>query len=383
MNSEPGTAPLAQWIARTPAFPPDSQIVSFNRFAGGQSSELFRLVCHSPESGEQRYIVRLEQRGKQLFMQPDIVREFQVMDGVARAGTVPVPPLIAVESDPSVLGQPFLVMAQVEGNSPLGRPSLHSAGLLTGLTPAQRRRIAENGIDAMAAIHGIDWHKSHAFLAEGSGLTEGSGGRTGLEAHLARLAEWYGWATQGRPFPITDRALEYLLAHKSDLQDTEEVLLWGDARPGNILFADNQSVAAVLDWEGALIGPRGLDVAYWMMSDEFHAEAIGIARSPGWPSAADVLARYRAATGKDIPDLEYFTIMGAFFMGTTLIRATDIAVEAGRLASNSAMAQANTLTQILADRLGLPVPALSPDFVTHRSLPPGTLGLAGRAPSPE
>ncbi|MBA3055427.1 MAG: phosphotransferase family protein [Sphingomonadales bacterium] len=370
MTTEAAATSLAAWIARTPAFRPRTEIVSFVQFAGGQSSELFRLVCHSPDGGEERFIVRLEQRGKQLFMQPDILREFRVMDGVARAGTVPVPPMIAVESDPSVLGQRFLVMREVAGQSPLGRPSLHRAGLLTELAPEERRRIAENGIDAMAAIHGIDWRKSHAFLAEGNA------GRTALEAHLARLEEWYAWATQGRPFPITDRALEYLRANRSGLQDTEEVLLWGDARPGNILFAADQSVAAVLDWEGALIGPRGLDVAYWVMSDEFHAEAIGIPRSPGWPGAEDVLARYRTASGKDVPDLEYFVIMGAFFMATTLIRATDISVEAGRLSPGSTMATANTLTQILADRLGLPVPPLSPDFVAHRSLPPGTLGLA-------
>ncbi|MGI9360754.1 MAG: phosphotransferase family protein [Parasphingorhabdus sp.] len=370
MTTEVDITRLAEWIARTQAFPPDTAIVSFIRFSGGQSSELFRLVCHSHGAGEEHFIVRLEQRGNQLFMQPDIVREFRVMDGVANAGTVPVPQLLAVESDPSVLGQRFLVMREVEGKSPLGRPSLHSAGLLTGLAPDERGRIAENGIDAMAAIHGIDWRKSHTFLAEGND------GRTGLEAHLARLVKWYGWATRGRPFPITDRALEYLLANRSNLQDTEEVLLWGDARPGNILFAEDQSVAAVLDWEGALIGPRGIDVAYWVMSDEFHAEAIGLQRSPGWPSVEGVLARYRAAAGKDVPDLDYFVIMGAFFMGTTLIRATDIAIAAGRLTPDSTMAKANTLTQILADRLGLAVPSLSPDFVRHRSLPPGTLGLA-------
>jgi aminoglycoside phosphotransferase (APT) family kinase protein len=372
MATEPERIRLAAWISRTAAFACETELVSVETLAGGQSSELFLLVCRSPEAGEERFIVRLEQRNKQLFLEPDIVREFRVIDGVAKAGTVPVPPLIALERDVSIFGAPFLVMREVAGKSPLGRPSLHLAGLLTALESEQRRRIAENGIAAMAAIHAIDWRRSHGFMAERLD------GRSGLDAHLGQLTRWYHWAAQGRPYPITDRALEFLHTNRDALQDNEEVLLWGDARPGNILFADDQSVAAVLDWEGALIGPRGLDLAYWMMMDEFHAEAIGIRRSPGWPTAPDVLARYRALTGKQILDLDFFVIMGAFFVGTTLIRATDIAIAAGRLTPESSMAHANTLTQILADRLGLPVPPLSPDFVAHRGLPLGTLGLAGR-----
>jgi aminoglycoside phosphotransferase (APT) family kinase protein len=370
MATEPDRAKLATWIARTSGFGRGAELISLEPLAGGQSSELLLLVCRRRDANEERFIIRLEQRNRQLFLKPDIVREFRVIDGVARAGTVPVPPLIAVERDDSIFGVPFLVMREVVGKSPLGRPSLHRAGLLTTLEAEQRRRIAENGITAMAAIHAIDWRHSHAFLADRVD------GRSGLKAHLQQLTDWYRWATQGQPYSITDHALDYLHANIDGLKDKEEVLLWGDARPGNILFADDQSVAAVLDWEGALIGPRGLDVAYWIMMDEFHAEAIGVPRSRGWPGAPEVLARYHALSGKEIQDLEFFVIMGAFFVGTTLIRATDIGIASGRFAPDSTMAQANTLTQILADRLGLRVPPLSPDFIAHRGLAPGTLGLA-------
>jgi aminoglycoside phosphotransferase (APT) family kinase protein len=229
-----------------------------------------------------------------------------------------------------------------------------------------------NGIDAMAALHALDWRETHPFL----GNTSEPGG--GLRAHLDQLTEWYGWAARGRPYPITDTALAYLQAGIGQLQDTREVFLWGDARPGNILFADDQSVAAVLDWEGALVGPRALDVAYWLMSDLFHADAIGIARAPGWPAQHEVLARYREASGCDVTDIDYFIVMGAFFMGTTLIRATDNGIAAGRLPPGSTMGHANTLTQILADRLGMAIPPLSPDFIAHRGLPAGTMGLANQ-----
>ena len=373
MKPELDTSRLAAWVAAEPGFGEGATLLAVEPLAGGQSSEMLRLICRAGPGPEERFIARLEQRGTQLFLEPDIAREFAVIAGVAAAGTVAVPPLVALEASGAVLGTPFLVMREVTGQSPLGRPSLHTNGLVPTISPPQRRKLAFNGIDAMAGIHAVDWRQTHPFLAEGNA----DGG--GLRAHLARLTQWYRWATKGRPFPITDRALAYLQEEIDNLADTREVLLWGDARPGNILFSADQTVAAVLDWEGALIGPRALDVAYWVMSDLFHAEAIGIVRAEGWPGEAEVLAHYRQASGVEVTDLDYFIVMGAFFMGTTLIRATDNAVAAGRFAPTSTMAHANTLTQILAQRLGMPVPPLSPDFIAHRGLPAGTRGLAGDA----
>ena len=68
---------------------------------------------------------------------------------------------------------------------------------------------------------------------------------------------------------------------------------------------------------------------------------------------------------------EWYTLtflMGAFFIATTLIRQADIGVEQGRLAPDTRMGHDNTTTQIIARRLGLPEPALSPDFAAHRQL---------------
>jgi aminoglycoside phosphotransferase (APT) family kinase protein len=132
----------------------------------------------------------------------------------------------------------------------------------------------------------------------------------------------------------------------------------------------------VLDWEAALIGPRGLDLGYWLMMDRFHAEAIGVTRSQGWPTEAETIARYAASADMSIPDLDYFIVMGAFFMATTMIRAADMGVASGKFAPGTRFGSDNTATQIIAEQLGLPIPPLSPDFITHRGLVPGTKVLA-------
>lgn len=370
MNDRSDQVPrLAAWLREQPAFGLQCEVRSLAPLAGGQSSELFKLVCRMPpDQADAAFVIRFEQRGKQLFLTPDIVRESRVLDGVARHNSVPVPTVMAVEASGALLSTPFLIMRLVEGRSPLGRPSMHAQGLLTELTAQQRRALAYNGLDAMAGIHAIEWRRWHAFLNV-------DGDREpGIDRHLRHIADWYAWAAKGRPFPLTDQALDYLLRARRSLRDERDVLVWGDARPGNILFAADQSVAAVLDWEGALIGPRALDVGYWIMMDSFHAEMIGIQRLPGWPSTAEMVERYRRLSGHELNDLDYYILLGALFMATALIRATDIGIASGRLPADTRMAHANTTTQIIAERLGLEVPPLSPDFVAHRGLSSGFTG---------
>jgi aminoglycoside phosphotransferase (APT) family kinase protein len=355
------TAKFADWLKAHPAFGAD--LATFEPLAGGQSATLFRFTC---EGDAKAYIIRMEPRGRQVFLTPDIAREFRIAEGLAKAG-VPTAPLYAVEADEEVLGAPFMVMGEVAGRAPLGRPSMHTSGLLTELDEAECAKLSGEAIDVLAQIHNVDWRSTHPFLASVPG---------GLDHHLDHLTRWYDWTVQGRSFPIADAALEYLLSTRAGLTETPDVLLWGDARPGNILFAADQSVAAVLDLEAALVGPRALDLGYWIMMDRFHSDAIAIPRLPSWPSDAATTARYTAASGVTVPDLDYFIVMGAFFMATTMIRAADMGVASGKFAPGTRFGSDNTATQIIAHQLGLPIPPLSPDFIAHRGLPTGTKGLA-------
>lgn len=356
---------FAGWLKHHPAFA--AELDHFAPMAGGQSSTLLRFTCSgSPDA----FVIRMEPRGRQVFLAPDIHREFRLAEGLARAG-LPAAPVLAVERGEAALGAPFMVMREVAGRAPLGRPSMHLDGLLPELSAPQRRRLAGAAIDALADVHAIDWRSTHAFMAEPGDA------KSGLDRHLDHLARWYDWTAQGRAFPLTDAALGYLRSGRAALAEAPDVLLWGDARPGNILFGPDQAVLALLDWEAALIGPRALDLGYWLMMDRFHAEAIGVARLPGWPSEAEVVARYGESAGAVPADLDYFIVMGAFFMATSIMRAADMGVAAGKFAPGTRYGHDNTASQIIAERLGLPIPPLSPDFIAHRGLAAGAKGLAG------
>jgi aminoglycoside phosphotransferase (APT) family kinase protein len=144
------------------------------------------------------------------------------------------------------------------------------------------------------------------------------------------------------------------------------VLVWGDPRVGNMIFSDDLTVAAAIDWEVASIGPAEIDLAHWLFFDEFTTEAAGVKRLDGWPDRETTIARYQELSGRTVRDLEFFEIMDRLFMATTLIRQADIRVGDGLTPPGTRMGHDNIVTQMLARRLGLPVPELSPDYLAHR-----------------
>ena len=328
----------------------------------GQSSEMVIFGARWREEGRERsaeFVLRRQPGPGGIFLHPDAVREARVLRALASRSRAPVPAVRWVEPDADVLGGPFFVMDRVPGRVPAAKPSIHSHGWLVPLSPAERRRLWESAMDALVAVHSTPWRESHAFLLE-------EGVEPGLESHLRRTAQWYRWAADGRPFPTTDAALAYLMDRRAEVAAGEPVLVWGDARIGNMIFGPDLSVAAVLDWEVACVGPAAIDVAHWLVFDEFATAACGVDRLDGFPGRSETIARYEAASGRTLRDLDFFEILQAFFLATTLIRQADAKIRTGTLPAGSRMAHGNALTQMLARRLGLPVPDLAEDYLAHR-----------------
>ncbi len=360
---------LARWLLDRLAEDSGAQItdlslVSLERPGAGQSSETILFTARWREGGHPRsadLVLRRRPGPDGIFMNPSAVREFSVLAGLARHSRVPVPAVRWAEPDAAVLGAPFFVMDQVPGRVPAAKPSIHRVGWLLPLRPDERRRLWESAMDVLVAVHAVPWRRSHAFLAE-------EGGEPGLRAHLDRTAAWYRWAVGDRRFAITDAALEYLLDNRGAVTPGDPVLVWGDARIGNMIFADDLTVAAAIDWEVATIGPAAVDVAHWLIFDEFATTACGVQRLPGFPDRRATIAQYQDRSGRTLHDLEYFEVLQGLFLATTLIRQADAGIRSGRLAEGSRMGHDNAVTQMLARRLGLPVPELAEDYVRHRRL---------------
>jgi aminoglycoside phosphotransferase (APT) family kinase protein len=369
-----GPAALAAWLAARLTEEAGAAVTSVDitapaRAGVGQSSDTGLFQARWTERGRPRtaeLVLRKQPGYDGIFLRPDAGREFAVIQGLAGYPSVPVPRARWVERDPAVLGAPFFVMDQVPGIVPSGRPSIHVTGWLTTLTQGQRRSAWQSSIDAIAALHEVPWRRSHAFLAPGDPPLADDAA-SGLACYLGHMAEWYHWTAAGRAFPVTDAALAYLLQRAPGATTAPPVLAWGDARPGNIIFDQRRCVpAALIDWEVATIAPPEADIAHWLVFDEFATAAAGVERLPGYATRDEIIGRYETAAGRRLGDVGYFEIVQSFFLATTLIRQADARVRRGELPAGTRMGHDNTLTQMLARRLGLPVPELSADYLRHR-----------------
>ncbi len=333
--------------------------------SGFSAEILFVDVSYGDDAGRQgrRLVVRRQPQSYEVVFGSDLKLQARMMAALDARGDVAVPAWIGMEDDPEVLGAPFLVMGRVEGRSASQKPNYNVSGWLTSFTPAQRRATWANGIAGFARLHAIDWRDGFRFL------DRPDRGAPGLEQYLAGLAEWHRVAGQGRAMPIADAALAYVLERRPAEADT--CVLWGDPTPSNVMFNQDGSVAALIDWELAALGPPELDLAWWLYFDDLFSRRFGIARLDGLPSRDESVAIYEQASGRTVRDLDYYDVVAALRMALVAVGAFDRQVGIGNIAPDNKSLNANLMTLYLAERLGLEKPELGPDFVSFmRNLTP-------------
>ncbi len=88
----------------------------------------------------------------------------------------------------------------------------------------------------------------------------------------------------------------------------------GDYRLGNMMVARGEPtrIVAVLDWEMGAIGDPRADVGYLLATysePNGRASALGsspVTAEPGFPSRAELVEHYAAASGRDVEPLAWF-----------------------------------------------------------------------------
>jgi aminoglycoside phosphotransferase (APT) family kinase protein len=201
----------------------------------GGFSRLMLDVTWSSERGSTRAVVRIEQGG---MFASEGGREVVVMRAVAASG-YPVPPVLWEEADAAVLGEPFFVMAWVDGAARLDDEALDD--VLRGV--AQLHALDRATVDAVAAI---------------DGLAPGAKAQAAIAAQLEHWHRVY-LASAPHPVPLLERGFAWLAVHLSPTGPP--VVVHGDPGPGNALH-DGSGIAAVIDWEFAHAGDAAEDWSY-------------------------------------------------------------------------------------------------------------------------
>ncbi len=319
-------ARLEAWLAeRLPA----ARIAQLASPSGtGMSSETLLFDATWRDGGAERtdaFVARVapDPRDVPVFPSYELATQFRVMQ-LAASGGVPVPRVRWLEEDAARIGSSFFVMERVAGRVPPDILPYPMGSWLSEASPAAQRALQDATIAVIARLHAIDPEKSSAGF-----LAFDLPGATPLRRHVENQRRFYDWMRQGRRYPLLERAFAWLEAHwPADEGDT--VVSWGDSRIGNVLY-DGFAPAAVLDWEMAALGPRGLDLGWLSFLHAFFqmiARGAGLPGMPDFLRADDVAAEYARCTGRRI-DLRWYEAYAALRHGIIMARIQARAVHFG------------------------------------------------------
>jgi len=300
-------------------------------------------------------VLRVKPTQHTVFMESDFESQYRVLETLGTRTDVPVPTMRWFEADESHLGAPFFVMDKVDGRAPSDTPPYTLGGwLLEECAPAQRRTLVESGIDALAAVHAVDWRALGLDF-----LDKPQYGRLGFDQQLRYYEASFAWADPDRdPPPVAAATLEWVREHAPS-EDPEIALAWGDARINNQLFGDDCRVKAVVDWEMVTLADPMMDLGWWLFLDRHFHEGMPAPRMDGFPTREEMVVRYEAASGRTARDLEFYEVFAGLRFAVVMMRLANLLVDFELLPADNDMAENNAVTRVLADLLDLPSPGVA------------------------
>jgi len=268
--------------------------LSWKRIGEGQSNVTYLL-----ERDGERFVLRRGPRPPLPKSTHDMLREAKIQQLVGPQG-VPVPEILAVSSDESLLGVPFYVMSYLEGE------------VITDNFPEQLASTQDKSelgrvlVDTLLGLHDVDTTKP--------GLSELGRPVGYLERQIRRFGTLWD-VNSKRNIPEVAHIGEVLGRNIPETQ--KHCLVHGDFRIGNLMFAPDSplNVEAVLDWEMATLGDPLADLGYMVAtyatadSSPNIMELTTVTRQPGFWGRDDLVNYYAKHSELDISDLPWYAAL--------------------------------------------------------------------------
>jgi aminoglycoside phosphotransferase (APT) family kinase protein len=270
-----------------------------SQFPSGHSNLTYLLRI-----GEHELVLRRPPFGAKIKSAHDMRREYDILSHLVLVYPK-VPRPLAYCEDEGVIGAPFYLMERLQGVILRGaRPE----GL--ELNAGLMRRLSENFIDNLVAIHRVDVQS--ASLGE-LGRPEG---------YVQRQVE--GWTKR------------YDNARTDDIPEMEQVAAWvaghmppeagatlihNDYKYDNLVLdpEDLAHIVGILDWEMATVGDPlmdlGTSLGYWIEPGdpaELQALNFGLTALPGNLTRRELAERYARQSGRDLANITFYYVYALF-----------------------------------------------------------------------
>ncbi|MCC6381190.1 MAG: phosphotransferase family protein [Dehalococcoidia bacterium] len=275
--------------------------LTFELIGDGRSNLTYRVT-----GGGRVWVLRRPPLGHVLPTAHDMVREFRVLTGLAKAG-FPAPLPLALCEDSAVNDFPFYVMDFRDGVILVSEmPEGYAA------TPAERRRMSLALVDTLVQLHSVDY--------EAVGLGDFGHPEGYLERQVRRWAQQWE-RSKTADLPAIDELIRRLNA--AIPPSPPPTVVHGDYRLGNMIlgYDDPGKVIAVLDWEMSTLGDPlsdlGWTLVYWGNEDDpperlaIRPHARVTARQ-GFLTRAEIAAEYGKRSGRNVEHIDFYQVFANY-----------------------------------------------------------------------
>jgi len=261
---------------------------------GGKSNMTYRLTDDSHD-----WVLRRPSLGHVLATAHDMAREFRMMSDLAPT-PVPVPTMVTLCENPSVIGAPFCVMEYVKGSI------LRRTRDTDELTDNQQMALAHRLMDTMTDLHEVD--------PADVGLGD-FGHPDGFLARQVRRWTQQLQQSRSREIPGFGNLADELAGAVPATQRSSVV--HGDYHLDNVVVGPDQQIGAVLDWEMATLGDPLCDLGLLPVYAAPEAGVAGVVSDGmgphnSFPTIESLILRYANRCGLDVSGLSWYTALGYY-----------------------------------------------------------------------
>jgi aminoglycoside phosphotransferase (APT) family kinase protein len=275
------TARLADGLRRY--LPRGARITGVKTLSAGHSNETY-LVEGLDE------ILRLPPSEEGLLPPYDMARQHAILSAVRGSSQrVPVPAVMELCTDPTVIGDPFFLMERLPGEA-----FEYAAPDWVKSNPAMPDRICRQWFDALIGLHRMP------------AAAMPPGGRS-----IQQEAEfWLKAATNAQGSAELLAVLDDL-AKRPPRASGPATPVHGDPKHGNCLWHEGR-LTALLDWEMSQVSEPLFDLGYILMFHDQGKASLANAgfELPGWWSRSRMIEEWEAGTGRKAVDVDRYAVLG-------------------------------------------------------------------------